>query len=322
MKQLAASTDRIIAVFIQAVEWLFDGLGEILPDRLARMGCRKRYQIVIADSPHGLSKILRHSLFGRWVIEPSDKTSLTDATFLKLEDKDCLSVSCTLPDAALRNLDQALSFQLKELSPLPTDRIYYATRLSNSDQKGRFKADLLLARREDIDSHNSDLAAPSIAGHISPNGAVSVFHRYRPADNKWIQPLSRLALLGLGASILMAGIAGFLERQNDAYQTQQAELVSAMRLMSDQTSQETALEALAGRGDPVNVEEFANSLEALLSDLPAGTMIETINLQGQNMIVQGYADAHASMDASPLTLLPERRGPYARFQGDIVLEAE
>ena len=330
MQQLAENMRQRVRQRYQAtpipafLSWWRRELGTLVPDSLSRrlMPPKPQLWIVPADSGGGDYRIWRADaepkvldvfgagedaqlLRGRWRDILAEFRDGQPEVRLCLHEDQVLALPVELPDAVEGNLDQALRYQLDQLSPFRADQVVLDHRVERHDQdRGRLAVTLRIVPTEDLEPLLSRARAFGAVIHAvdtlavedppRPEGFNLLPDSRRP---RYVHARARFnMLLGAGLLVLLALVMAqtviLRERTVSDLRAEADELrVEARRVMQlQQAFEETLLAAnfLAEKraAQPAVIE----LMEELTRLLPDDIWLQQFQLQGADLRIQGQAD--------------------------------
>jgi len=330
MQQLAENMRQRVRQRYQAtpipafLSWWRRELGTLVPDSLSRrlMPPKPQLWIVPADSGGGDYRIWRADaepkvldvfgagedaqlLRGRWRDILAEFRDGQPEVRLCLHEDQVLALPVELPDAVEGNLDQALRYQLDQLSPFRADQVVLDHRVERHDQdRGRLAVTLRIVPTEDLEPLLSRARAFGAVIHAvdtlavedppRPEGFNLLPESRRP---RYVHARARFnMLLGAGLLVLLALVMAqtviLRERTVSDLRAEADELrVEARRVMQlQQAFEETLLAAnfLAEKraAQPAVIE----LMEELTRLLPDDIWLQQFQLQGADLRIQGQAD--------------------------------
>jgi len=330
MQQLAENMRQRVRQRYQAtpipafLSWWRRELGTLVPDSLSRrlMPPKPQLWIVPADSGGGDYRIWRADaepkvldvfgagedaqlLRGRWRDILAEFRDGQPEVRLCLHEDQVLALPVELPDAVEGNLDQALRYQLDQLSPFRADQVVLDHRVERHDQdRGRLAVTLRIVPTEDLEPLLSRARAFGAVIHAvdtlavedppRPEGFNLLPESRRP---RYVHARARFnTLLGAGLLVLLALVMAqtviLRERTVSDLRAEADELrVEARRVMQlQQAFEETLLAAnfLAEKraAQPAVIE----LMEELTRLLPDDIWLQQFQLQGADLRIQGQAD--------------------------------
>ncbi|NBB93001.1 MAG: hypothetical protein GVY32_07535 [Gammaproteobacteria bacterium] len=247
---------------------------------------------------------------------------------LCLPPEDVLRCPVELPLAVESNLDQALSYQLDQLTPFSADQVLFDYDIIERDaDHGRLRLDLRLALRSRVDALTERLDAIGIRPHaidcLADDGehpACAGFNLlpeddrpryvYRRARINWVLASGLVLVLAL----VMVESLWLRQQTVDQLETEVEQLRSeADSVLALQRELEDALAAAnflaeRRRRQPVAVQV----LDELTRILPDDIWLQQMQMRGQELQLQGLADASQRLigliNESPLLADAEFRG--------------
>lgn len=352
MSQLAENIRERVRQRYQAtplpafVSWWGRELGALVPENVSRrlMPPKPQLWIVPADSGGGDFRIWRADgepkvldvfgagedaqlLRGRWRDILAEFGDGQPEIRLCLHDDQVLALPVEMPAAVEGNLDQALRYQLDQLSPFRADQVVLDHRVEHHDpDRGRIAVTLRIVPEEDLEPLLARTRAFGAVVHAvdtlaagdppRPEGFNLLPESRRP---RYVHARARFnMLLGAGLVVVLALVMAqtviLRERSVSGLQAEADELrVEARRVMQLQQAFEETLEAAnflaEKRASQPAAIELMNELTRILPD---DIWLQQFQLQGSDLRIQGQADGSQRviglLDASELFDSPEITG--------------
>jgi len=224
---------------------------------------------------------------------------------LCLHEDQVLALPVELPAAVESNLDQALRFQLDQISPFRAEHVVFDHRVENHDQAhGRIEVTLRIVPNEVLEPLLTRARAFGAVVHAvdtlagddppRPEGFNLLPESRRP---RYVHARARLnMLLGVGLAVVlglvMAQSVVLRERTVAGLQTQADELrgearrVMQLRQDFEETLQAANFLAQKRARQPAAIE----LLDEITEILPNDIWLQQFQLQGRNLRIQGQAD--------------------------------
>lgn len=304
--------------------WWRRELAALVPESLSRrlMPPKPQLWIVPADSGGGDYRLWRADgeprllevfgagedaelLRGRWRDILAEFRDGQPEVRLCLHEDQVLTLPVELPDAVQGNLDQALRFQLDQLSPFRADQVVFDYRVERHDQDhGRIEVTLRIVPTDELEPSLEKARAFGAVVHAvdtlavgdppRPEGFNLLPEARRP---RYVHARARFnLLLGAGLAVLLALVmlqsVMLRERTVSGLRAQADELrVEARRVMQlRQALEETMMAAsflAEKRASQPAVIELMNELTRILPD---DIWLQQFQLQGTDLRIQGQAD--------------------------------
>ncbi len=300
--------------------WWFGQLAEVLPQGLRRSALAAPDALVI--SPIGLlgrgidavsislRRNGRETPLGRFSLGGADLAELPQVagrtTVLRLDQRDVLGKTVSLPLAAERELGQVLGFEMDRETPFKAEDLYWSHRIEATDRpSGRLSVRLVLTPKASLAAL---LAALDQAG-IHPRRAEIAdgpdAASYLPLDGnggRAHHPSSRLlwpaaaccAALGVAAAVVP------FVRQEVALASLDREIVIARAAATEADSLRQEIERLSGNADFVESERDKAGrplvvLAAATRILPDDTYLTEMELRQRKVTLTGRSAAAARL---------------------------
>jgi len=306
------------------LSWWGRELGALVPDTLARrlMPPKPQLWIVPAESGGGDFRIWRADreakvldvfgagedaqlLRGRWRDILADFRDGRPQVRLCLHESQVLEVPVEMPEAVEGSLDQALRFQLDQLSPFRADQVMYDHRIDRHDpERGRLEVTLCMVPCERVEpilnrarSFGAVVHAVDTLGEDDPPKPARFNLLPEGKRPRYVHARARFnALLGLallvGLGLVMAQSLILRERTVSVLQEEANQLRSdARRVIQLQQELEDSLLAanyLARKraAQPPVIE----LLDEITRILPDDVWLQQFQLMGSELRIQGQAD--------------------------------
>jgi len=328
------------------LSWWGRELGTLVPDSLSRrlMPPKPQLWIVPAESGGGDYRIWRADgepkvldvfgagedlqlLRGRWRDILAEFGDGQPEVRLCLHEDQVLALPVEMPAAVEGNLDQALRYQLDQLSPFRADQVVLDHRIERHDQeRGRIAVTLRIVPNEDLEPLMDRARAFGAVIHAvdtlaaedppRPEGFNLLPESRRP---RYVHARARFNLL-LGAglvvvlALVMAQTVILRERTVSGLRTEADVLrVEARRVMQlQQAFEETLLAANFLAEKRASQPAVIELLDELTRILPDDIWLQQFQLQGSDLRIQGQADGSQRviglLDESELFESPEITG--------------
>jgi len=328
------------------LSWWGRELGTLVPDSLSRrlMPPKPQLWIVPAESGGGDYRIWRADgepkvldvfgagedlqlLRGRWRDILAEFGDGQPEVRLCLHEDQVLALPVEMPAAVEGNLDQALRYQLDQLSPFRADQVVLDHRIERHDQaRGRIAVTLRIVPKEDLEPLMDRARAFGAVIHVvdtlaaedppRPEGFNLLPESRRP---RYVHARARFNLL-LGAglvvvlALVMAQTVILRERTVSGLRTEADVLrVEARRVMQlQQAFEETLLAANFLAEKRASQPAVIELLDELTRILPDDIWLQQFQLQGSDLRIQGQADGSQRviglLDESELFESPEITG--------------
>ena len=328
------------------LSWWGRELGTLVPDSLSRrlMPPKPQLWIVPAESGGGDYRIWRADgepkvldvfgagedlqlLRGRWRDILAEFGDGQPEVRLCLHEDQVLALPVEMPAAVEGNLDQALRYQLDQLSPFRADQVVLDHRIERHDQeRGRIAVTLRIVPNEDLEPLMDRARAFGAVIHVvdtlaaedppRPEGFNLLPESRRP---RYVHARARFNLL-LGAglvvvlALVMAQTVILRERTVSGLRTEADVLrVEARRVMQlQQAFEETLLAANFLAEKRASQPAVIELLDELTRILPDDIWLQQFQLQGSDLRIQGQADGSQRviglLDESELFESPEITG--------------
>ena len=328
------------------LSWWGRELGTLVPESLSRrlMPPKPQLWIVPAESGGGDYRIWRADgepkvldvfgagedaqlLRGRWRDILAEFGDGQPEVRLCLHEDQVLALPVEMPAAVEGNLDQALRYQLDQLSPFRADQVVLDHRIERHDQeRGRIAVTLRIVPNEDLEPLMDRARAFGAVIHAvdtlaaedppRPEGFNLLPESRRP---RYVHARARFNLL-LGAglvvvlALVMAQTVILRERTVSGLRTEADVLrVEARRVMQlQQAFEETLLAANFLAEKRASQPAVIELLDELTRILPDDIWLQQFQLQGSDLRIQGQADGSQRviglLDESELFESPEITG--------------
>jgi len=224
---------------------------------------------------------------------------------LCLHEDQALALPVEMPAAVEGNLDQALRYQLDQLSPFRADQVVLDHRIEHRDQdRGRIAVTLRIVPNEDLEPLLNRARAFGAAIHAvdtlavedppRPEGFNLLPESRRP---RYVHARARFnMLLGAGLVVVLALVMAqtviLRERTLSGLRAEADELrVEARRVMQlQQAFEETLLAANFLAEKRASQPAVIELMEELTRLLPDDIWLQQFQLQGSDLRIQGQAD--------------------------------
>ncbi|MEO8459127.1 MAG: PilN domain-containing protein [Dokdonella sp.] len=234
----------------------------------------------------------------------------------------------TLPTAAEQNLRQVLGFEMDRQTPFKADQVYFDSRVVSRDANGRnIHVELVLVPRAQLDTELGDLADKRFAldgvdiWHAQPGGMrrkINLLPVERRARRRNLRMPMLLGLALLAVVLLGLDMSQSLSNRSIAVESMRAEVDradTAARQVS--TLKQSLTDSIAGANFLAERKRKTPVVIAVLDDitkrLPDDTFLERINLENQQVQMQGQSKEAAKLIAllaeSPYLSNPNLQGP-------------
>ena len=328
------------------LSWWGGELGALLPDKLSQrlMPPKPQLWIIPARTGGGDFRIWRTDgelrvldVFGagedakllqsRWRDLLAEFRDGSPEVRLCLHDDQVLALPVELPAAVEGNLDQALRFQLDQISPFRAEQVVFDHRIERRDQAhNRIEVTLRIVPNEVLEPLLARARAFGAVVHAvdtlagddppRPEGFNLLPESRRP---RYVHARARFnLLLGVGLvvalGLVMAQTVILRERTVAGLQEQADELrVEARRVMQLQQQFEETLQAANFLAEKRAAQPAAiELLDEITEILPNDIWLQQFQLQGQDLRIQGQADGSQRviglLDESALFDSPEITG--------------
>ena len=300
--------------------WWFGQLAELLPQGLRRSALTAADAIVIhpigplgrgIDAVAvGLRRNGRETPLGRFGLGASDLAELPRATgrptVLRLAELDVLGKTVTLPQAAERELDQVLTFEMDRETPFKAEELYWNHRIEAADRKnGRLSVRLVLVPKTNLAPLLTALGQVGIQPRRAEiaDGPDAGAHLPLDSDNgRAHQPSGRLmwpaavccAALGLAALVIP------YVRQEIALASIDREIGVGRTAAAEAESLRQEIDRLSGSADFVESERDKAgrplaTLAAATRVLPDDTYLTEMELRQRKVTFTGRSAAAARL---------------------------
>lgn len=306
------------------LSWWGHELGTLVPESLSSrlMPPKPQLWIVPADSGGGDYRIWRADgepkvldvfgagedaqlLRGRWRDILAEFRDGQPEVRLCLHEDQVLALPVEMPAAVEGNLDQALRYQLDQLSPFRADQVVLGHRVENHDQAhDRIGVTLRIVPNEDLEPLLDRVRAFGAAVHAvdtlaaddppRPEGFNLLPESRRP---RYVHARARFnALLGVGLVVVLALVMAqtviLRERTVSGLRTEADVLrTEARRVMQlQQAFEETLLAANFLSEKRASQPAVIELMDELTRILPDDIWLQQFQLQGSDLRIQGQAD--------------------------------
>ena len=244
-------------------------------------------------------------LRGRWRDILADFRDGRPQVRLCLHESQVLELPVELPDAVERNLDQALRFQLDQLSPFRAEQVMFDHRIERHDaERGRLEVTLCMVPNERIEPVLN--RARSFGAVVHAVDALSQDDPPRPAGFNLLPEQSRpryvhararfnallaLALL-VGLGLVMAQSLILRERSVSVLQEEANQLRSDARrvIQLQQELEDSLLAANYLARKRASQPPVIELLDEITRILPDDVWLQQFQLMGSDLRIQGQAD--------------------------------
>lgn len=328
------------------LSWWGRELGAMMPDELSRrlMPPKPQLWIVPAESGGGDYRIWRADgepkvldvfgagedaqlLRGRWRDILAEFRDGRPEVRLCLHEDQVLALPVEMPAAVEGNLDQALRYQIDQISPFRADQVVLDHRIERHDSEhDRIEVTLRILRGEDLEPVLARAQAFGAVVHAvdtlagddppQPEGFNLLPESRRP---RYVHARARFnLLLGVGLVVVLALVMAqtviLRERSVSVLQTEADQLrVEAQRVMQlQQALEDTLLAANFLAEKRASQPAVIELMKELTRILPDDIWLQQFQLQGSDLRIQGQADGSQRviglLDASAFFEAPEITG--------------
>jgi general secretion pathway protein L len=313
--------------------WWFGQLGDLLPEGLRRSALTAPDAMVI--SPIGvigrsvdavaisLRRNGKETPLGRFALSGTELTELPrvagQPTVLRLDERDVLGKTVTLPLAAERNLGQVLAFEMDRETPFKAEDLYWNHRIeATARQNGRLSVRLALTPKAGLAPLLSALEQAGIhprRAEIADGPDAGAYLPLDGTDGRADRRSSRLlwpavaccAALGLAAAIIP------FVHQEIALASIDQEIASARTAAAEADTLRQEIERLSGSADFIESERDKAGrplvvLAAATRVLPDDTYLTEMELKQRKVTLNGRSAAAARL-IGPLTADRTFRNP-------------
>ena len=301
--------------------WWVDGLVAWLPPKWqARVQSQPTYLIVAADNPEWRCYLEQGTQRSEaQVLSATDSTPLleslakrSEARVLRLPESVVFSGHIMLPQAAVRNLQQVVGFELDRLTPYRASEVYHCAWVAASfPEQKRVRVGFCAVARPVLDeclAQARRLGVKQIARvDTLQTPGINVLPQTQRAKAGWMRHFSPLLNLGLLLSVVaLIGLPIWQERVKAIELTQQVQLLQRQTAnviqLRDQLDQlEASTRFLQARKQ--DAPAMVVLLEELTQALPDDTWLEQLDVQGTRLQLRGQSAAAAKLlgllEASP-----------------------
>lgn len=344
-----ASLARLRQLTTSFFSWWFGELKGLLPQRLVSWLSPPINELALELS--GELLFLRHRAGGlerqlgsiRMDADPETAKSalrplIADLDFnrvlvsLRLPSGLALSKIIDLPVAAEENLRQVLAFEMDRLTPFAAEAVHYDVHVIERDvENRRIRAELMVLPRAAVDPTLQSLRSFGLEPDV-----VALPRRSRERV-PWRLPLASdgvnggprlvyrlpIALLGLAALLLTAGVYVGFERQRARNETLERDVAEARKEAEESRRLQEQIQQLSGEGTFIIDKKqerppAVQVLSELTRALPDDTWLYRLRLTSQELQTFGYSPNASAMigliENSSLFSNAQFRAPLTRDQ--------
>lgn len=251
------------------------------------------------------------ALRSRWLRLFQGDESFKPRVVMAVPDSLLLDLNIDLPLAVEANLEQALRFQLDQLTPFPADQLAYDHQVTRRDAAaGRVHLRLRLMPTALLEPLQDRLAALGIRPHaidgfsLSADGLSTQGFNLIPAPKRprYVYPRKQLNLRlagALGLLLVVVMVQSLVMRQNavDGLRSEvaglrsQADAVLALQREVDEALDAANFLAHQRAEAPVTIQV----LDELSRVLPDNFWLQQLQLRGNSMILMGFAEGSQAL---------------------------
>lgn len=295
---------------LRALNWLREGLGVFLPDRLRRSGWRARRRLIYL-SPEQMrdqSRVVETSWFGEsrlGGVSPGQGDAPSSLPgVIVLHPETYFTMHLSLPAEAAGSFAKAVKLRLGEISPIPPEDAAFAVGRVRTDAAGRAYAQVAITKKRylrEIADRYDDVGVSAIGAAPGGDGAPAFIFLQEDQNTP---PISRRRMIDaamLAAALLFLIVAIDIRQQNrlQTFQEYEARTLSELRALRPLSSllsdiDAAALDALISRPISGTRDSAVNTIDNALAALPDEAIVTQVRLNHQAVSLSGFVPTKTS----------------------------
>lgn len=308
---------------VRALNWVREGLGIFLPERIRQSGWRPRNRLIYLSSDLGIEQThaIDVSRFGE-LRHSASETLPSLPTHIALHQDNYFTTHLSLPAEAAGSFTKAVALRLNEISPIPPEDAAFAIGKVKTDAEGRANANIAITTKRKLQEASEQYGGDNVSAigaAPNTNGALEFFFSRKNSGPSSITKhrFINAALVAASVLFLVIAVDAHQQRRLKMLSDHETQALSALRSLRPITSLFNEVDAAVlqtASGQPIY--EVVNAIDDTLATLPHSAIVMRLQLSKDTLELNGLLPSEINASANSFTnllILPSDYPGFDRF---------